>query len=421
VQLTRTHEGWVLPPFADEASTARATSGVAPPRPEPAAATVQLVIDQLRTNGGRVSVVDAAATPALGLELAVSEGWGRDLRLPGVVVGDFELAGSDRRLGALRLGGIRNVDGRALRLSGESVPLDAAAPFLVRAGLPYQLEGGTASFVSDVAVAPGGWTADTTLTLRAPAVAGDTAALQEALGGSVENALARLRDSNGDVTLHLALAAPGRDGTRTLPDAVARAVRDAISGAAPFRIAFVPGRDELTAAGARQVAAIAETLSARPHLLVALAASPSSQDRRWLAEQVLAGNLEPTGVFRGMLQAFGIHDQRERIRHALEARADGRPGGLDAADEAVLEDLLWQQGPVDPRQLTTLAAARMTRVSTELAGRYGVSRARVVHDDTGPVDGGSSPAVRGRFGADPRRARPATPDVESVPAAAQAW
>ena len=332
VQLTRTPEGWVFPPFSDDANPTVIATVAAADQPAPSSPNVQLAVAKLRTNGGRVTIVDTALDPPVTIDVALSEGWGRDLRLPGVTLGDFALAGSDRQLGALWLWGTRGFDGRALELSGESVPLAAAAPFLVRAGLPYRLEGGTASFLSRVAVAGGRWTADTTLSLRGATVAGDTEALREALGMPVEDAFAALRDPNGDVTLHLALAAPVPGDTRTLPDAVARAVRDAVArgGQAPLpdvplRIAFAPGRAELTAHGARQIAAIAENLDARPDLVVELAAPSPTHDRRWLAAR-----RSPTTSSRraGGGCAANVRDPRPARAHrrALEDRTDGRPG-----------------------------------------------------------------------------------------------
>jgi hypothetical protein len=418
VRLTRTLEGWALPPFTDDVGPPAPVTTAAADQTSDSSPNVQLAVAQVHTDGGRVTIVDTAEdppdplAPPATIDLAVSEGWTRDLRLPAVTLGDFALAGSDPWLGALRLEGTRGVGGRVLELSGESVSLAAAAPFLVRAGLPYRLEGGTASFLSRIVVAAGRWAADTTLSLREPMVAGDTAALQQALGTSVETALAELRDPNGDVTLHLTLAGPGTGDPRTLPDAVTRAVRDAVARGrqdllpnTPLQIAFDPGSPELTPYGARQIAVIAQALEARPDVVVELAAPVSTDDRRWFAEQALADDLEPTGGFKGVLRTFGIRDRRERIRQALKERADGRPGRLDPDDEAALQDMLAHRAPVDADRLAALAAARVTRVTTELADRHDIARARVVIADVGPNDSPSPPAVRGTLEVDPRLTR----------------
>jgi hypothetical protein len=240
---------------------------------------------------------------------------------------------------------------------------------------------------------------------------------------SIEKAFATLRDPNGDVTLHLALAAPGPGDTRTLPDVVARAMRDAVARGGeqplpdkPLRIAFAPGRADLTTPGVQQVVIIAKLLDARPNLVVELAAPLSAVDRRWLAEQVLANEIEPAGGWKGVLRTFGIRDQRERIRRALEQRADGRPGRLDADDEAALKDMLAQRPPVDAGRLAALAAARVTRVKTELAER-GIAAARVAVADPGPDDGGVPPGVRGTIGVGPRVVRLSVPAPAEAPAA----
>ena len=145
----------------------------------------------------------------------------------------------------------------------------------------------------------------------------------------VETAFAALRDPNGDVTLHLALAAPGPGDTRTFPDAVARAVRDAVARGGqgllpdePLRIAFAPGRAELTASGAQQIATIAKILDARPNLVVELAAPVSTDDRRWLAARALADDIEPARGFKGVLRTFGY--PRPARAHSAGARGAHR-------------------------------------------------------------------------------------------------
>jgi hypothetical protein len=425
VQLARTPEGWVLPPFTDDVAadgTMPPSEPVATPTAEPVDAAppvqleeppspVQLSVERLRANGGHVTIVDTASIPAVTFDLAVREGWGSGFRFPDGTLGDFVLAGTDRRLGALRLAGTGSGAGRALELSGDDVPLAAVAPFLARAGFPYRLEGGTASFLSRLDVVAGRWTADTTLTVREPTLAGDTAALQATLGRSVESALAALRDPNGDVTFQVALAAAAPGEARTLPATVAQAVRDAIDGAAPFRIAFVPGRADPTVHGARQITAIAEVLETRANLVVQLAAPVSNDDRRWLAEQALAAELEPAGGFKGVLRTFGIRDSRERIRRALQERAQGEPGQLDDDDQEELDDLLARRPPVDPGRLEALAAARVARITTELGAQYAIAPTRVVVTAAKPEDGAAPPAVRGRIGVESRIARIAAPPV----------
>src|SRR6185503_13684221 len=110
-------------------------------------------------------------------------------------------------------------------------------------------------------------------------------------------------------------------------------VREAVAGArrtplpnAPLEIAFPPGRTIPGTRGARQLAAIADILAARPDVVVELSGATSSDDRRWFAEQAVADQVGESGGFRGVLRAFGVRDQRTRIREALAARGAGDPG-----------------------------------------------------------------------------------------------
>jgi hypothetical protein len=390
VLLTRTPEGWLVPP-ADRT------------------AVDSIVVHGVSTRGGRLLIVDQVAYPAAALDVAVRDGWAGALRLPALAVGDFMLTGSDRRLGPLQLVGIDGVQGKRLEISGQSVPLAAAGPYLARAGLPYRFQGGTGAFLARVSYGATGWTADTTLTLREPIPAGDEAAQQESLGMPVEAALAALRDPNGDATLHLALASQ-RDGVaRGFPD-VAGAVRDAVARSGqspipdgPFQIVFPAGGTELAGNGARQVASIAEILASRRDLVVELAAPLSTDDRRWLAARALDDDADDRGGgFMAILRAFGMRGVRERIRQAFEGRSEGGAGRLDAGDEATLAEIVAKRRSLDSERVAALRNARVTSVANELAERYDIAPARIVVGDAGPEERSAPPAVRGKIIVDPR-------------------
>jgi len=429
--LTRTPEGWLLPPFVAEPiddGSGDPGDGVSPsPVPSPAtAATVaaaeaeapvpavvvpraQLIVAAVRSRGGRVLLVDRAAEPPVGLDLVLTEGWAQDLRLPAVTLGNFVLQGSDPRWGTLLVGGARHADRRELEVSVQSLPLAAAAPYFAQAGLPYRFTAGTGSFLSRVSFAGGRWSADTTLKLHEPRLGGGEAELRQALGMPVEVALAALRDADGDVTFQLPLSSPGDDGGRPLADVVAGAVRDAVARArqaplpeAPIQIAFSPGRAELSTPAARQLASLAELLAARRDVVVELSGAISSADRRWLAEQVLATELDEPAGFMRVLRAIGVRDQQERIRNALEERSAGKAGQLDADDEAALAELVAEGPPIADDRLAALVATRLTRVASALADQHGVAAARVVVAQPSVRETAAPPAVRARISVDPR-------------------
>jgi hypothetical protein len=251
-----------------------------------------------------------------------------------------------------------------------------------------------------VSLVGGGWNADTTLTLHEPKLSGDQEALTRSLGMPPESALAALRDQEGSVTLKLPLSDPGRG----LGETVASAVREAVAGArrtplpaAPIEITFLPGRTVPGARGARQLAAIADILAARPDVVVELSGATSSEDRRWLAEQAVADRVEAPGGFRGILRAIGVSDRQTRIREALAARGAGDPGPLDPDDEASLDELVAAAPPVSDERVAALAATRVTYISNLLAGRHAVSTTRVVVGQAPDHERAAPPSVDARF------------------------
>jgi hypothetical protein len=350
-----------------------------------------------------VLVVDRFSAPEMAFDLALSDGWARDVRLPDVALGEFVLQGTDRRLGFLYLAGVRGEGHRQIEVSAPSVWLTEMGPYLGRAGLPYAFSGGMASVLSRVSLAGGAWSADTTLTLHEPRLSGDQEALTRSLGMPPESALAALRDQEGRVTLKLPLSATA-DAGRGLGETVASAVRDAVAGArrtplpaAPIEIAFPPGRTVPGARGARQLATISDILAARPDVVVELSGATSSEDRRWLAEQAVTDRIEAPGGFRGVLRAIGVRNRETRIREALEARGAGDPGRLDPDDEAALDELVAAAPPVPDERVAALAAARVTYISNLLAGRHAVSTNRVVVGEAPDHERAAPPTVDARF------------------------
>jgi len=441
--FTRTPEGWVVPPFTPEATDPGAVDATAldedadrlpaapvaapapaavraiaaapnadvavpEPTPEPTPPPrAEAVINSLRSTRGRLLLVDTTLEPARTFDVAVTEGWAQGLRLPQATLGSFVAQGSDPRFGTVQLGGSRSADVREIDLFAQSIPLAATAPYLEQAGLPYVFTSGTGSLLSRVVVAGDRWSADTTLTLHEPRIAGDEAALRQSLGMSSDAAFAALRDRDGDVTLRLPLASSTAD-PRPMPDVIAAAVRDAVTRArqaplpeAPLQIVFAPGRAELSVQGVRQLGSITELLAARRDAVVELTGGWSSADRRWLAEQELIDDLEEPGGFMGVLRALGVRGQTERIREALEERGAGRPGRLDQDDEETVDRLIAEGPPIADDRLVALAEARLARVQTVLADQ-GVTRARVLTATTLAREGAAPPVVRARIAVDPR-------------------
>ena len=396
VLVTRTDAGWLLPPFATETA-----APLEAPERRVAAPAAALLVARIESIGGRVLIVDRATRPPLVLDLDVMEGWARHVRMPEVTLGQFVLRAAGRSSDELRLAGSAGRGCADVEVLARSFSLSAAAPYLARAGLPYWFVDGTGSVSSRLALAGGRWEADTTLTLHQPQLGGDQAALERSLGMPIAEALTALRDGTGDVTVQLPLASPRGDGGAAFDGMVAAALRDGVARArqaplpdAPLRVAFAQGRPELGNEAARQLAAIADVLDARPGAVVELRSEISGDDRGGLAQQAAGLDLAPPRGFRGVLRALGVRDQHTRIREALAARAAGEPGRLDPQDEAALRALAAAGPRIEPGRLMALAAERLRRVADALAERYGISRARIIVRDPSGDEAVGPPAVR---------------------------
>jgi hypothetical protein len=225
--------------------------------------------------------------------------------------------------------------------------------------------------------------------------------------------MAEMREGDGSVILPLSLRGAADPATvPALADQVAAGIRQAVNRArqplpqGPLLIACFPGRSDPTPAGLRQITAIADMLARRPDLVVELAAPVTADDRRWLGEQAVTDDLAEGGGFMGVLRALGVRDDEKRIRDALEERASGGVGRLDADDQAVLDRMVAERPPIPDERLLALSTARLTRVLDLLAGRNGVARNRVVLSRTPTLD--VVPGVRARVTALPAAALPTT-------------
>lgn len=451
VQLVRDPTyGWVLPPFPPEmfapaVDVLALASPFATPTPVPSASpapspsggtglapadagppATEILLDAVRASSGRIVltdlepvrtvqpiVIDAFMGPPSQqevvqilrpkplLDMTIQDGTARGIRLPQGDVSYVVLQARDRRLGTLQIGGIAANGGVEVQAAGQAVPLDDAGPFLEDAGLPYPFLDGTASFLLNGWIGRERWNADVTLVLQRPHLGGDDPEIRRQIGMSFDAAMAEMRDADGSVIVPLSLR--GAADPTTVPplaDQVAAGIRQALNRArqplpqAPLLVACFPGRSDPTPAGLRQISAIADMLARRPDLVVELSAPLSQDDRRWLGEQAITADLAEGGGFMGFMRALGVRDDEKRIRDALEERAEGGAGRLDADDQAVLDRMVAERPPIPEDRLLALSTARLTRVLDLLTGRGGVARNRVTLSRTPAQD--ASPGVRAR-------------------------
>jgi hypothetical protein len=155
--------------------------------------------------------------------------------------------------------------------------------------------------------------------------------------------------------------------------------------ASPAPIAFHPGRDTLADDGSKQIDLLAKFLADRPGMGVALQTAPTKGDVRWLREHDLLDELgAPQGVF-GTLRNLPKRGVRDRIRDALAARAEDKPGGLDTDDQKTLEEWLDQRPVPTKDRVQKLATGRLARVEEALRAGHGIDAGRIVRRDP-PAD-----------------------------------
>jgi hypothetical protein len=408
LRLTRTAEGWSFgtatqiaedePP--DEPPAAATAAAATPAAPT---STVALAVASMSVRDGQVSIVDESTTPALSLDLSALGGSLRQLRLPAAGLPEFDVQGRDSRLGPVRLAAARGGGELRAELSATDFGLAAASPYLQRARLPYAFAGGRGAIRSTVLVAGDRWTADTTLWLTEPVLGGDEGMLERSLGMAPAAALAAVYDRHGEVMLRLPLAST-KANAAGVAEAFAAGVREAMARPrwvplpdAPIQVRFPPGHTQPGPETPRQLDAIAEILAARPDALLELRGVISRVDRRWFAEQVVAANwTDDPGRLKVFLRAVGVRDQRLRIRDALSERRAGRPGTLDAKDEAALSVLVAGVPAIPDDRIATLASARAALVAKLLADQHGVVAARVIAGDPTVPDATGS-VVDARF------------------------
>jgi hypothetical protein len=149
----------------------------------------------------------------------------------------------------------------------------------------------------------------------------------------------------------------------------------------PEPIGFRLGRVELTDDGAKQVGQVAKFLADRPAMGVALETAPTAADARWLHEHQVVEELgAPPGVF-GRVRNLIQRGRRDRIRQALDERAEGKPRELGPDDQKVLDEWLSKKPKPTPKELHALAEARLALVERTLREEHGVAAGRIVRRD----------------------------------------
>jgi hypothetical protein len=299
--------------------------------------------------------------------------------------------------GRLDVTGRYSPTGGQFEVNGKDIALRPFNPYATHYS-PYSIARGALSVATKAKLGKGTYDSTTALTLDGFDLGSKEGAslFKEQFGISIEVALALLRDLQGRIAFDIPVAGD-EQGTKVSVMTVAgqalrRAIVNAIAsplklvgaafggggeGGAPEPIAFAVGRAEPTEDGAKTLDALAGLLASRPGIGITLEGAPTESDARWLHEQAEYEELSrPQGVF-GAIGNVTERGARERVRLALEARAQGKEGALDPDDAAKLEEWLAELPKPGPKELGALVAGRLERVSTTLREGHGIGPERV--------------------------------------------
>jgi hypothetical protein len=424
-RVTRSEAGIVLPAFTTAGPTAEDTRP--PPDRAPPPATVEKPTsspEQPRitvgtfTLAGRVDVTDRTVKPFYWGTLDPLEARLERIRVPDLEVGAVDIRAATGRKGTITITGALT-DKSQVELVVKELALSPFNPYVTGMS-PYSISRGSLFVTTKAAIDRARYDTTTWLTLSNFDLKSRTGQqlILEQLGIPLTVAIALLRDWNGNIDLTIPVqvdekgAAVGLGtivtgalvralvGTLTSPLKVMGAVlpRGGEGGEvlAPVPIRFHAGLAALDAAGEEQVKQLATFLASRPALGVTLSAPATPADLRALREQALLAKLGPRKGVVGTLRNIGA---RGRIVDALEARARGEEGSLDADDTQTLDEYLADVPPPSPEEVGRLAEARLALVEGTLREQYGIEARQIGRAPASaePVDG--EPGVRVDLGA----------------------
>lgn len=237
----------------------------------------------------------------------------------------------------------------------------------------------------------------------------DPETFERSFGVPIDLALALLRDPNGDIALHIPVSMDEKGAKIAMGAVIASALKAALIGAitAPLKMvgALFGGGDDKGAGGFAidplpsvagspdlegdqngRLDGLAQMLSERPTVGLALRGRVGAEDRPVVAEQIL---VEQWSAGKGLPELEDVNFlARRRIGQALSRRAKGEPAELDPEDQPIYERYVAAIAVPDAR-MNALATARAERVRALLVEK-GIVGTRVA---VGEPEAESKPGV----------------------------
>jgi hypothetical protein len=365
------------------------------------AAPLDLAIGLLQMTNGEVEALDKTVKPVartkirnLGLEA-------HDVRFPATAARGIRLHATLPKTAQLDVRGDLkpgNVGDFTLELKQLELPV--FNPY-ASAAAGVTVEQGTASVKTKLKLRGAKMEIDNQLVLNNFGVSmRDPASFERNFGVPIDLALALLRDPQGDIKLHIPVKSDEKGATIAMGAVIASALKAALIGAitAPLKmlgavfgggddgpggfsidpLPSVAGSPELEGDQQGRLDGLAQMLSERPTMGLALRGRVGPEDRPVVAQQILVERWASGEGLPDVEEATFL--ARRRIGQSLSRLAKGEPAELAPEDQALFEKYVAAIAVPDAR-LAALAKSRAERVR-QLLVEKGVVATRVAVGET---------------------------------------
>ncbi len=362
-----------------------------------AAAPLEFSIAKLQLTNGEVEALDKTVKPVARTKIRDLAFDARDVRFPATAAKGIHLQATLPRTAKLDVRGDLkpgNVGDFTLKLKQLELPV--FNPY-ASAAAGVTVDAGTASVDTRLKMRGVKMEIDNKLVLNKFAVSmRDPESFDRSFGVPIDLALALLRDPNGDIALHIPVTMDEKGAKIAMGAVIASALKAALIGAitAPLKmlgavfggdgdaggggfsidpLPSVAGSPELDGDQQGRLDGLAQMLSERPTMGLALRGRVGPEDRPVVAQQMLVERWSSGEGLPEIEDASFL--SRRRVGQALSQRAKGEPAELTPEDQALFDRYVAAVSVPDER-LAALAKARAERVR-QLLVEKGVVGARV--------------------------------------------
>lgn len=373
-------------------------------------APLDLSIAKLTMTNGEVEALDKTVKPAARTKIRNLALEAKEVRFPATAARGIHFSATLPKTAKLDVrGDLKPKNVGDFKLSLKQLDLPTFNPY-AGAAAGVTVDQGTASVETKLKMRGVKMEIDNQLVLNKFGVSmRDPETFERSFGVPIDLALALLRDPNGDIALHIPVTMDEKGAKIAMGAVIASALKAALIGAitAPLKMvgALFGGGDDKGAGGFSidplpsvagspdlegdqngRIDGLAQMLSERPTVGLALRGRVGPEDRPVVAEQIL---VEQWSAGKGLPELEDVNFLvRRRIGQALSRRAKGEPAELDPEDQPVYERYVAAIAIPDAR-LNALATARAERVRALLVEK-GIVATRVA---VGEPEAESKPGV----------------------------